>query len=159
MSAVRKLDYYTSDTVEVDDSRQLTSIDVVVQKQPLRIRLASMAMALSVAFCLCFMGVVIIKRYAKISQLQIQIFNTKSNIHKTEVIIDELTVKRESFMTIEEVETYATEKLGMVKPSDGNKVILKRSNYVKLDKRISFKKAPVRTVQKNWFFGDFAALQ
>ncbi len=159
MSAVRKLDFYTNDIVEVDDSRQVRSIEVIEKKQPLPIRLASMAVALFVSLCLCFMGVIVIKRYAMINQMQIQIFNIKRNIHKNEVMMDELIVKRESFMTIEEVESYATETLGMVKPSDGNKVILNSARYVKLDQSISFKKVRTRTVQKNWLFGGFAELQ
>ncbi len=157
MSAVRKIDYYANEVLRDDDGDQAVTFKVVVKKQPILVRVLSISLALFVSVSMCFMGLIIVKRHAKINQMQLEIFNAKRSIKKTQVMIDELIVKRETFMTIEEVESYATEKLGMIKPSDGNKVIINSNRYVRLDQSIAFKRAPLQAVQDNWSFGGAMA--
>lgn len=72
----------------------------------------------------------ILKRYVEIHRTQVEIFNIKQDIKQLDKTRDELLVQKESEMTLEELETYAVNYLGMVKASEGYKVVVSQSYRV-----------------------------
>lgn len=70
----------------------------------------------------------ILKRYVEIHRTQVEIFNIRQDIKQLDKTRDELLVQKESEMTLEELETYAIDYLGMVKASEGYKVVVAQ-NY------------------------------
>lgn len=72
----------------------------------------------------------ILKRYVEIHRTQSEIFTLKQEIKRLDKTIDELLITKESEMTLEELEYYATEYLDMVKVSESYKVVVPQSYRV-----------------------------
>jgi hypothetical protein len=72
----------------------------------------------------------ILNRYVTIHTYQHEIFTQKQLYKDLQKQRDELIVKRESFMSLAELEDYAVNYLGMVKADESRKVIIaKESTY------------------------------
>ncbi len=150
MSAVRKLEYIAPVETRTREKQVIKEARQIKVAQPKYAILATAVLSLAVIVAASYFFYGLLQRHAEIDRLQIEIFNVQQSINRTEVMIDELYVVRESYMTIEEIETYATENLNMVKPTDQQKVVLFSENYITLDPDIAFKTMPKKSVASNW---------
>ncbi len=150
MSAVRKLEYITPRETAIQEQQHIAQPKHIKVAQPKYVILATAIMAIAVIVAVSYFFYALLQRHAEIDRLQIEIFNLQQSINRTEVMVDELYVIRESYMTIEEIENYATEKLNMVKPTDQQKVVLVSENYISLDPSIAFKQMPEKAATANW---------
>ncbi len=149
MSAVRKLEYITPKETAIQE-QHIAQPQRIKIAQPKYVILATAIMSIAVIVAVSYFFYALLQRHAEIDRLQIEIFNLQQSIKRTEVMVDELYVIRESYMTIEEIETYATENLKMVKPTDQQKVVLVSENYIPLDPSIAFKQMPDKAATANW---------
>ncbi len=150
MSAVRKLEYITANQTAIQEKQLIKQPEHIKVAQPKYVILATAIMVIVTIAVVSYFIYALLQRHAEIDRLQIEIFNVQQSINRTEVMIDELYVVRESYMTIEEIETYATEKLNMVKPTDQQKVVLVSEKYIPLDPSIAFKTMPEKAATANW---------
>lgn len=72
----------------------------------------------------------ILKRYVEVHKTQVAIFNLKQDIKQLDKTADELLVQKESALTLEELEMHAVKNLGMVKASEGYKVVVTQAYRV-----------------------------
>ncbi len=153
MSAVRKLEYiYESEMTPLSPQAAVsTEAEVKVVAQPFYVMLATSVLIMALVAATCYLALAVLQRHAEIDRLQLEIFNRQQAINKTEVMVDELYVIRESFMTIEEIESYATENLNMIKPSDQQKVVLAGGTYYELDEHVAFKKITQAPTSDDWW--------
>ncbi len=150
MSAVRKLEYIAPQENIIQPKKVIKKPQQVKVAQPKHAMLATTVLVLAVVVAAGYFFYALLQRHAEIDRLQLEIFNMQQSINRAEVMIDELYVVRESYMTIEEIESYATEKLNMVKPTDQQKIVLVSENYITLNPDIAFKTMPEKTATANW---------
>ncbi len=150
MSAVRKLEYITPTETAVRENQIIKQPQQVIIAQPKYAMLATVALIFAVVLVVSYLCYGLLQRHAEIDRLQLEIFNVQQAINRTEVMVDELYIMRESYMTIEEIETYAIEELNMVKPTDQQKVILTSNSYITLNPAIAFKTMPEKVATSNW---------
>lgn len=141
MSAVKKLRYDYRE-VPAPAARPKVNRRTKTLKQPWYARLSVALLMMMIVLVFAGFSSMILYRLAYIHQVQMEIFDIKQTIKHQEKVIDELIVKKESFMTIKEIEHYATEQLEMVKPNEHNKIIISAEKYAVLDKDIAFKPLP-----------------
>lgn len=141
MSAVKKLRYEYLEAPAPAVQPKVNKRPKTV-KQPWYARLSVALLMMTIVLVFAGFSSMILYRLAYIHQMQMEIFDIKQTIKHQEKVIDELVVKKESFMTIKEIEHYATEQLDMVKPNEHNKIIISAENYAVLDKSIAFKPLP-----------------
>ncbi len=67
---------------------------------------------------------IILGRYVDIHTIQYEIFTAKQDLNNLKKHRDELIVTKESFMTLDELESYASEQLNMIKADEGRKVVV-----------------------------------
>ncbi len=151
MSAVRKLQY--SSEAEWTSEVSATSVAPTYRKvaQPFYAMLATVILIIGLIAATSYVAFAVLQRHAEIDRLQFEIFNRQQAINKARVMVDELYVIRESYMTIEEIENFATNKLSMVKPSDQQKVVLRGDTYITLDESVAFKTIPTQNVAHSWW--------
>lgn len=147
MSAVRKLEYEYPQ-FDIDPSPVLTQTvtpkrpQAVVSKQGHLARLKAV-MSFSV---LCLFVVLslayVLSRYALINELQYETFQTKQRIEALEIQADELYVQIETNMTREQIEEQAIERLGMVYPTQSQRVTLVLDDRFQLNESIAFESLP-----------------
>lgn len=75
--------------------------------------------SLAVGCCSYILG-----RYVQIHTMQYEIFTAKQDLKNLSKHRDELIVTKESFMTLNELESYATDQLNMIKADEGRKVVV-----------------------------------
>ncbi len=151
MSAVRKLEYIYETAAPSPETQRSDAFETTRVAQPLHRMLATVVVVLLLIALTSYLAFAVLQRHVEIDSLQFEIFNRQQAINKTKVMVDELYVIRESYMTIEEIESYATEELSMIKPSDQQKVILTGENYIELDAHVAFKTIPAKTAGANWW--------
>ncbi len=72
----------------------------------------------------------ILMRYVEIHRIQGNIYTQKQTIKSLDKKRDELLIQKESEMTLEELEDYASNYLGMIKATEGYKVVVSESYHV-----------------------------
>lgn len=134
--AVRKIAYTAPYTVE----KELESPPQPKVKQSAKTMKLVDALPIMLTL-LMIVGIssLIISRYAYINRLQLDIFDKSQIVKQYQEDVHRLTVERESFMTINEIQAYANDELGMILPTEKNKVAIKTSDYYILDKNVAFK--------------------
>ncbi len=151
MSAVRKLKRVPQIEEKPVVLKSIKTTEPLVVVQPFQMTLVTITLIAVLVAATSYLGISVLRRNAQIAELQLEIFNTQQDINKATVMIDELYVARESFMTIEEIEKYASEELNMIKPSDQQKVSLRSDNYMTLDPQVAFQTNPPQSSQASWW--------
>lgn len=129
MLSARKYDYYESyENYDYEEKLNIQEPSRVTRKTP-KYGLAAFKAFLSIVMVL-FVMISVIQRYAVISEMKYDIFDSKTQIKELNLKKEELQATLDSLFVIENVESIAKEQLNMQYPTPSQVVYIRcESNY------------------------------